>query len=123
MYQKMKTVYIITNSVSKRSYVGITERKTHIRFYEHIKLLRRGKHYVSSMQEDFNRYGEASFQVEEYGSYEEKIANRMEYTVMDLMNSRDREHGYNYRDINKYKTPEMIRAQNSQKKKARAQAV
>lgn len=100
---KYKSVYVITNTVTNKSYVGVTERRVGVRFHEHLLKLRRGKHRIEDMQKDFDSYGESSFILRVFGRFEEKLANRLEYSVMDLINSRNRVHGYNYKDVKNYK--------------------
>ena len=50
----MYCIYVIENQDNGKRYVGKTER-IKFRVYEHMLLLRRGKHRNKDMQEDFNK--------------------------------------------------------------------
>jgi group I intron endonuclease len=54
-------VYVATNSVTGKPYVGSTKNfKT--RFATHLRLLRQGAHHSWKLQKDFNLFGESAFE-------------------------------------------------------------
>lgn len=53
-------IYCILNTQTNRRYVGSTINYSHRRS-DHIHRLRKGTHYSTLMQKDFNEYGENSF--------------------------------------------------------------
>ena len=53
--------YKIINNVSKRTYIGITERSCEKRWNEHINLLNKNKHPNYLLQEDWNKLGSKNF--------------------------------------------------------------
>lgn len=53
-------VYVITNQVKLRYYVGSAKRFKQ-RYSEHLRSLRKGTHHNKFLQNDFNRCGEAAF--------------------------------------------------------------
>lgn len=58
----MKGIYLIHNTKVNKVYVGITGKSFGHRWKQHIKLLRRGKHYNKRLQSAYNRDGEESFE-------------------------------------------------------------
>jgi group I intron endonuclease len=81
----MKKIYIITNTVTGRRYVGRT-KDVSVRFDQHLRRLRGGYHHNSMMQMDFNLYGAGSFEIEYYcdgdSKLETQLARQMEYNVI-----------------------------------------
>lgn len=87
----MTTVYTITNKITGRTYVGKTSRRfPPARIAKHFEALRSNRHKVEMMQDDFNKYGEDSF--------DELEGDRMEVFMMKVLRSQDRRFGYNYKD-------------------------
>lgn len=95
----MGTIYVIKNTVTNRAYVGSTNAalKT-ARPQKHLSALRSNRHIVELMQEDFNKYGEASFSVNYLGDYSGQELKRMEIFMMQVLRTKDPRYGYNYKD-------------------------
>lgn len=55
-------VYVIENMVNNKVYIGSTVRNFKERKACHFNSLKRGTHHCKPLQEEFNQYGEASFQ-------------------------------------------------------------
>lgn len=53
-------VYLIFNTITKKSYIGITTNGLDARKYQHLLLLRNKKHDNYKLQKTFNKYGENS---------------------------------------------------------------
>lgn len=90
-----KTVYVITNTVTGRKYVGSTSRKPKYRFENHLNCLRGNRHSNVELQKDFNKYGEECF---EFSILEEctHIGNtNPEYDWIEKLRTFDSQYGYN----------------------------
>lgn len=88
-------VYMIRHNVTGRMYIG-RSGKLQKRIYQHLCLLRAGKHPVEDMQKDFDEYGE-DFTISVLGA--ENISNRyFEIEMMEKYRSIERGIGYNYKD-------------------------
>lgn len=59
----MQVVYKIRNVVNQKFYVGSTTNKK-VRFKNHLRLLRKGKHHCCHLQSAWNKYGEDCFKFE-----------------------------------------------------------
>ena len=69
--KRISGIYIITNKVNGKIYIGESldiYRRWH---KEHIPQLRKGCHYNTSLQEDFNKYGEENFDFDILERYSE----------------------------------------------------
>lgn len=97
----MTGVYMITNSVTGRKYIG-SSHNVEYRMHTHLLLLRRGKHSVEDMQEDFDRYGEESFVFfplfEKANKGKDYEKSDLEHFLKDVLRTHDRKYGYNYKD-------------------------
>ena len=91
-----KTIYAIQHNATKRIYIGCASRLDK-RYKSHINALRRGKHDVEDMQEDFNKYGE-DFSLFELGVIETPKDKFKEFYYMNEYQSYIRGIGYNYND-------------------------
>lgn len=91
-----RTIYAIQHNETKRIYIGST-KNVETRYQSHIGALRRGKHTVEDMQEDFDKYGEnySLFILEEIKEFKDKIK---EYEWMRKYKTMERSTGYNYKD-------------------------
>lgn len=69
--KRVSGIYIITNKVNGKIYIGESldiYRRWH---KEHIPQLRKGCHYNTGLQEDFNKYGEGNFDFDILERYSE----------------------------------------------------
>ena len=91
------TVYIITNTVTGRRYVGLTN-SLEGRIKNHFYNLQCGKHN-EQMQEDYDTYGRESFVVTVFGTgYNNMNGRQKEVFLMHVLRTNEREYGYNYKD-------------------------
>lgn len=93
-----KTIYVIKNTITKRFYVGTTERPVKYRFEDHLKALKGHRHKVELMQSDYDAYGADSFVCKAFDTYPDIEGRRMEPFMMFVLNSKNPEYGYNYKD-------------------------
>ena len=93
----MLGVYLITNTITGRTYVG---RSGHTvwRIKSHLDALRCGYHPCELMCEDSYTFGYESFECKVLGYYDDDEAARMETFMMKLLRTQDKRYGYNYRD-------------------------
>lgn len=119
-----KKIYAIQHNATKRIYIG-SSGDVDGRYRSHIYALRKGKHPVEDMQDDFNRYGE-DYSVFLLGEIHSRADKRTEYEWMVRYRSHIRGYGYNYKDraaVRRYipdKTPykdglPQVKNQNNQK--------
>ena len=54
-------VYLITNKVTDKVYIGMTQRSFVGRWLEHIELLKNGQHGCGALQHDFDMFGPSCF--------------------------------------------------------------
>lgn len=69
--KKVSGIYIITNKINKKIYIGESldiYRRWH---KEHLPQLRKNQHYNKELQNDFNKYGEKNFSFEVLERYSE----------------------------------------------------
>lgn len=91
-----KKIYVITNTITGKKYVGSTFRPD-IRFKQHIGSLIRGTHHNVLMQEDFNKFGNC-FEMEVVDSDEKSGAGSKEYEWIEKLKTFDSRFGYNDKD-------------------------
>lgn len=92
------TVYAIRCRKTKRMYIGRTKQMTEERVKAHLTLLRSNKHTSKLMQEDYNQYGEDTF---EYYELEKGVTfqdRNKECFYMDRYKTCDPKYGYNRQD-------------------------
>lgn len=95
----MEGIYCIVNKVNGKVYVG-RSCNMKSRWYEHILNLNKGNHYSKELQEDWNTFGECSFEfkvleeikVEQFlpnnlAKYSELMSSRENYYI-DTLNSK-----------------------------------
>ena len=91
-----KQVYAIQHKVTRRIYIGSSECPSK-RYMSHIYNLRKGKHPVEDMQDDFDKYGEAyAFYI--LDEMKGLCDRKKEYEWMKRYNTFVRGVGYNYKD-------------------------
>jgi group I intron endonuclease len=91
-------IYLIKCSANGRLYVG-RSAKPEQRWQSHLYALRKGRHEVYLMQNDFNTYGEKCFSfmpVAKINTYDERV---LEKDLMRFMETFDPNKGYNYSDM------------------------
>ena len=93
----MEYIYIITNSVSKRKYVGRSVNPDN-RMKQHISKLSNHNHSSVTMQNDFDRYGKDSFSMSVVQSGESLSEMMFEYVWMIALKTYDDAYGYNSQD-------------------------
>lgn len=91
-----RRIYAIQHNVTKRMYIG-SSSNLNVRYQTHLNALRRGKHPVEDMQEDFDKYGEdySLFILDTVFEWDER---KKEYEHMKEHQSYIRGKGYNYKD-------------------------
>lgn len=58
--QCIKGIYIITNTINKKQYIG-SSTDIRIRWGNHLKGLKNNKHKNIALQSDYNKYGKDAF--------------------------------------------------------------
>ena len=96
--EQKKLVYVITNKVNGKRYVGSTERPAAYRFQEHISNLRGHRHHSEDLQKDYDKYGEAVFSFEVVDEVTKSGKESEEYEWMRRLHTYDPLFGYNNDD-------------------------
>lgn len=92
------TVYILTNQITKKSYVGSTG-DVKGRMNTHQYSLKHHRKTVEQMQKDYDLYGWESFTLKIIGHYQNWLdGKRMEKFYMQVLRTYDQKYGYNYKD-------------------------
>lgn len=91
-----RTVYALRHNPTGKIYVG-SSCDVPQRISLHINALRRGKHIMKAMQDDYNQYGEdySLFILDSISNIYEK---RKESFWMEMLNTRSPNYGYNTGD-------------------------
>jgi len=87
-------IYTITNLINGKMYVGLTINPKS-RKKDHFVLLKANKHYNSYLQNAVNKYGIENFEFEILEDYPEDFLFSMENYWCNILNTHDKEHGYN----------------------------
>lgn len=98
MIDDVYKIYAIRCKENKKMYIGRTKQEIEERIKAHLQLLRRCKHSSKLMQEDFNKFGEDSFEFYELESGLTFQDRDREHFFMDMYKSCNSEYGYNVRD-------------------------
>lgn len=95
MIPKLPGVYLITNVISKKVYVG-SSKNLKWRWSNHKSYFKKGNHHNNKMQNAWNKYGEKSFSfsILEICDDIEKMA-QLEQKWIDFFGSAERDNGYN----------------------------
>lgn len=93
----MQYIYLIKNNITKRVYVG-RSKSPQMRFKLHMNALKRNRHPVEIMQNDFNSYGEKSFGFKIVDSTSNYTRKGTEGKIMECLKTYDKKYGYNYKD-------------------------
>lgn len=89
-----RDVYMIRNTVNGKSYIGSSITPI-FRIMIHFSNLKNGKHAIEDFQSDFDKYGQEAF---ECRVILEDAEPNMEYFMMKMFKTQNREYGYNYKD-------------------------
>lgn len=87
-------IYTITNLINSKVLVGYT-RNLCRRKIDHFKTLKSNNHRNPHLQKAWDKYGEKSFKFEILEECEEQFLASQEHYWATLLNSHDREFGYN----------------------------
>jgi group I intron endonuclease len=92
---KLAGVYAIVHVKSRKCYVGSVGRSFELRWKEHLRVLRKGKHHSILLQRAWSKHGEDAFEfrVEEATLPEHAVA--CEQVFIDFRKSADPKHGFN----------------------------
>lgn len=91
---KISGIYIITCLYNNKHYIGKSNHCIH-RLNQHKNSLRKNKHHSFHLQRAWNKYGEKNFEFSILDTYEEEFLLSMEGYWVNLLNSSDRNFGYN----------------------------
>ena len=86
-------VYVITNTVNEKLYVGSTTRSFTKRWNDHKSLLRNNKHHNTHLQRAWNKYGEENFKFEILSICAPTLCILAEQYWMNILNTYKK--GYN----------------------------
>lgn len=102
-YDKMG-VYLITNLINNKVYVGSTSDSFRIRWQAHINKLKTNKHPNAHLQSAFNKYGTHNFKITILEiTLTRELSLEKEQYYLDMYKSYNREIGYNI-EINVYRS-------------------
>ncbi len=88
-------IYIITNIITNKIYIGSSSKSIRYRIYDHKTKLRKNEHRNSLLQNAYNKYTEINFKFEVLELCEkEKCIEREQYWI-DTLNACDKRIGYN----------------------------
>lgn len=94
-------IYVLEHTITHKAYVG-SSAKPVTRFKAHLTNLKSGQHSVEDMQADFNQYGN-HFSMTIIDRCDTWDDQKREYMWMDILGTRERGRGYNYKDKSKPK--------------------
>lgn len=92
----MYTIYLVTNKVNGKVYVGQTSKSIAERLYEHIRLHSNSRFSKTYFYKAIRKHGSQAFEIKELarcGTLQE--AHQLEQNYIQLFNSADAEVGYN----------------------------
>ncbi len=88
-------IYAIKNTITGRLYIGASADARR-RYLDHVSLLRRHKHKIELLQEDFDRCGVDAFKLYVIAQKGDHFDERY---WQAFFRTNDPEYGYNYKDI------------------------
>lgn len=92
---EMTGVYAIVHVESRKCYVGSAARSFVLRWKEHLRVLRNGKHHSVLLQRAWDKYGEDAFEWRIEERTRPEYAMAFEQVFIDFRKSSDPHHGYN----------------------------
>ena len=91
----MRGIYVITNKVNNKVYIGQTEN-IELRFSQHLNMLRANRRTNKHMQNVYNKYGEENFVFDTiYIAEKHENLNHLERIFISLYKTNEQEIGYN----------------------------
>lgn len=87
------TLYVITNKINGKKYIGKTYKTIEERFEEHKRDSRKPKNYNRKLYKDFCIFGDHNFKIEEIGMFEDGILEEKEIEYISKYDTY--ENGYN----------------------------
>lgn len=104
---KILGIYIITNLINNKYYVGSSKSVLN-RLSWHKSHLKSKTHHNEHLQKAYNKYGENSFTFELLEEYKnEKVLFSLENWWCNMLNTYNREYGYNIQPINPEGIPSL----------------
>lgn len=94
-YKPDSGVYIITNNINNKFYIGSCVSSMKQRMTNHKNDLRQNKHRNTYLQRAFNKYGEDSFDFDTLENHDPEFCVPMEQFWMNTLNVCNRSFGYN----------------------------
>lgn len=79
-------IYMIKNKITSQKYIGQSKDVFH-RFIRHLSLLKYNKHYNCYLQDEYNTYGENSFEFTLLKSCKSQYMNRFEKIYIEKYNT------------------------------------
>lgn len=92
-------IYLITNIFNGKIYVGSSSSSVTERLRNHKNELKNNKHHNIVLQRAYNKYGEKNFIFEILELYPSNLCVGMEQYWMNLLDSFNRERGYNLKSV------------------------
>ena len=116
----MSYIYVITNDINNKQYVGKTNWSIEKRFREHINDSKRTRYEKRPLYNAINKYGIEHFSIKELEKCDESIVNEREQYWINILDTYkngynatlggDSKHYYNYKEIaDKYLELGMIK--------------
>lgn len=89
-------IYAIRNTLNGRVYIGSSSRAVLVRWTEHRKLLRAGRHHSLTLQRSWSKHGEAAFEILLIEAVADlsKLVEREQFWI-DAHRSTDKRFGFN----------------------------
>jgi group I intron endonuclease len=99
--KQISAIYIITCTVNNKHYIGKSVHYFH-RIGQHKIALKENRHHSYHLQKAYNKYGEDNFIFEILEEYPKNILNSMEKYWITLLDTCNRNYGYNILNPNGY---------------------
>lgn len=112
----MIVIYMITNLVNGKVYIGSTGDVNH-RFRKHKSDLNNGIHHNEHLQNAWNKYGSDSFEFKTLMVCPDSERNHCEQMFIDLYDSQNHVCGYNIRDADAHSIAEETKQKISESRK------
>lgn len=94
LYKKITGIYMIKCKINNKVYIG-QSKNIKKRFSDHRSALNRNNHYNDLLQNDWNKYGQCSFEFSLIKECEEYELNKLENKYINEYKSYDKKSGYN----------------------------